>query len=179
MFCVDRAHKHNVVDIWKSGDGESGDSQPLLDEPDLSAASTDLCQRPGLFHNDTARRWRWQWTGQHDLRRVVDRRPRSLSSDSYSIIVGNHPAAPADSVPTPAARRHWRSSRGRDNSRQVCRRTVAAIAADCRCRNDDALTSSVYCQCSGPFRWCTLVIVLLRVPDNVVSCSCHQWRANT
>jgi len=150
LFCVDRPNKHNVVDIWKSGisDSECCDSQPLLDEPDVPATSTDICQWSGLLDNDAARRWRHQWTGKHNVCRIVGNRPRSIPSTSYTSSCGSYSATSTDSLPTSTACRHWWSDRHSDrcrNHRQICHRSVASIVAICRFPDDDTPTSSVYC----------------------------------
>ena len=180
MFCCRRTHKHNAVDIWKSGNsnGECSNGQPLLDEPNVPAAGPNIRQWPWLLHNDTTGRWRCQqWTGKHIVFRVVGRRPPwPLPSTSHSSVLSSRPSADTDSVPTPAAcRRRW-SGRGSDGCQQIHR---ATIVTDCCFWNHNSLTSSVYCQCAGPFCRCTLTIFLFLFFFYsccfIVSCSC-QWR---
>jgi len=44
VLCFDRSHKHNADNVRQSGGGERGDGQPVLDEPDVSAAGADACE---------------------------------------------------------------------------------------------------------------------------------------
>jgi len=171
-FCVGRTHKHNADNIWESGcgDGECGDGQPILDEPDLSAASTNTRQRPRLQHDDAAWRWWHQRTGEHDMRGVVSHQPRSLPTISDSDILRNHPATPADAAPTSAACRCWWFRWGSGSYWGRWLGGVTITVSDCCFWSDDALASSVHRKCSGAFRRCTLVTASFVPIEDVDTC---------